>query len=404
MYKCVIKLALWIERYNKVMGNFDLQMQYLQETYKKLERLGWNHNKATWLVKNNNNQRLFVWKEIELEMTGIYQKLQTIFSRNLVSISEIVRVDDKVIVVIEEYVSGATLEELIPTGKIDEKMAVDIVRQLLEVLSILHGQNIIHRDINPKNVLLSTDGVVKLLDFGIARETKEYQDKDTTILGTAGYAAPEQYGFQQTDGRTDIYSLGVLFHVMLTKKLPEGSICQETKYQRFIQKCISLDPNQRYQSTLEAYRDLDFHEEKHIAPAHTAGNHLLHLGNEKSDHIEVSTKNPYIPAGFRSNVLWKKILAGCFYVIMGIYMVGSIAECAKTPIAFVLEFIAVMVYLVLSFVFLTNYGDWIHRIWPFSRIKRKWEMFVRVTLFIAAFYYGYTLEMYVRVTMLGLKP
>ena len=64
-----------------------------------------------------------------------------------------------------------------------------------------------------------------MIDFGISRKTKEGRTKDTTFLGTAGYAAPEQFGFMQTDIRSDIYSIGVVFHEMLTGKMPEGNKC-----------------------------------------------------------------------------------------------------------------------------------------------------------------------------------
>lgn len=394
------------------MGNWDMQLAYMQEVYKKLEKLAENQDKETWLVKNNMDKKLYIWKEIEIEMTDIYQKLRVISSKNLASVLDVVRIGDKA-VVIEEYISGNTLQELIQSKRIGEGMAVDIVCQLLEVLSVVHGQNIVHRDINPQNVLLSTDGVVKLLDFGIAREPKAGQGKDTTILGTAGYAAPEQFGFQQTDGRSDIYSLGALFHVMLTGRLPEGNICCKPEYRNFIQKCIALEPRQRYQSALEAYKDLENRRKTEEVTGNAdmagAGKESQDRGNSVYGQKEMATGaeeprgNPYIPVGFRSKKLWKKILAGSFYVMMGIYIPATAVECAATPVSFFLELAALMLYLVLSFVCLTNYGDWVHRMWPFSRLNEKWEMLIRFAFFLVAFNYGYDLEKYVKITMLGLK-
>lgn len=394
------------------MGNWDMQLAYLQEVYKKLDKLGENQNKETWLVKSNIDKKLYIWKEIELDMTAIYQKLKMVSSKNLASVMELVRIDDKAIV-IEEYISGDTLQELIPSGGIGEGMAVNITRQLLEVLSVLHGQNIVHRDINPGNILLSTDGVVKLLDFGIAREPKEGQGKDTTILGTAGYAAPEQFGFQQTDGRSDIYSLGVLFYVMLTGRLPDGNIYCQPKYQNFIRKCISLEPRERYQSALEAYRDLEYSreagEDKKSAGTARGRAEIENMENSSYSQKEMAAGaeqpkiNPYIPVGFRRKGFWKKFLAGCFYAMWGIYIIAMAVECAVTPVSFLLELVALMLYIVLAFVCLTNYGDWLHRVWPLSKINKRWEMLIRFTLFCIVFYYGYELEKYVWIVMLGFK-
>ena len=411
------------------MGNWDMQLQYLREVYKKLDRLGENMGKETWLVKSNIDRKLYIWKEIDMEMTGVYQRLRMISSRNLASILDLIRIDDRIII-IEEYISGDTLEELVQSKRINERMAQMVVRQLLEVLSVLHRQNIVHRDINPGNVLVSTDSVVKLLDFGIARMPKEGQGRDTTILGTAGYSAPEQFGFQQTDARSDIYSLGVLFHVMLTGRQPQGNVCCHPAYQKFIQKCIALEPNQRYQNVLEAYRGLEgCKEEGEKTGSHNPGNYAAgnnpgdcivdsglgntakgtipenvgNYGQEAAVGMAKPKVNPFVPVGFRSKVLWKQFLAGSFYVVMAIYMVEMVRECAVTPQSFFLELTALMLYAVLAFVCLTNYGDWVHRMWLLSKISAKWEMLIRFLLFCLTFYSGYELETYVRIVLLGLK-
>lgn len=398
-----------------------MQLQYLQEVYKKLDKLGENMGKETWLVKSYVDKKLYIWKEVELEMTGVYQSLRTVSSRNLASILDLIRIDDRIIV-IEEYISGDTLQELIQSKRISERMARMVVQELLEVLSVLHSLNIVHRDINPGNVLVSTDCVVKLLDFGIARMPKEGKGRDTTILGTAGYAAPEQFGFQQTDARSDIYSLGVLFHVMLTGRLPQGNVCCHPAYQGFIQKCIALEPKQRYQNVSEAYRELEgiwgtggkaeSGNPENRAVNNNMGNYTKDstnsgkdgdCGGEAATGVVKPKVNPYVPVGFRSKVLWKQLLAGSFYVTMAIYIVGMAVECAVTPQSFLLELAALMLYIVIAFVCLTNYGDWVHRIWPFSKLSRKWVMLIRFFLFCIAFNYGYDLEKYVRIVMLELK-
>ena len=127
-----------------------------------------------------------------------------------------------------EYVHGETLEQVLarsPSGRLAEDQAIQIITRIAEVLDYLHtwvdprtGQPspIIFRDLKPGNIMVQPDGTLKLIDFGIARFFKPGQSHDTQRLGTPGYAAPEQYGTGQTGARSDVYSLGVLLHQLLT--------------------------------------------------------------------------------------------------------------------------------------------------------------------------------------------
>ncbi|MCS7282627.1 MAG: protein kinase [Anaerolineae bacterium] len=121
-----------------------------------------------------------------------------------------------------EFVEGETLARRLqrsPGHRLPLQEALAIVRQLCDVLEYLHSQKppVIFRDLKPSNIMLTPEGRVKLIDFGIARFFKPGQRQDTVNLGTPGYAAPEQYGgLGQSDPRTDIYSLGVLLHQMVT--------------------------------------------------------------------------------------------------------------------------------------------------------------------------------------------
>ncbi len=119
-----------------------------------------------------------------------------------------------------EYVPGETLESALaqaPRG-FAEQQALVWAGQLAVVLDYLHQQNppVIFRDLKPGNVMVQPDGTLKLIDFGIARLFKPGQTQDTVPLGTAGYAAPEHYGRAQTDARSDVYTLGVVVHQLLT--------------------------------------------------------------------------------------------------------------------------------------------------------------------------------------------
>src|SRR5450755_790290 len=120
-----------------------------------------------------------------------------------------------------DFIEGETLEEHLNGlrgKKIPLERVFDIALQLCSVLDYLHTRNpaIIFRDLKPANIMLTHAGHVYLIDFGIARHFKPGQSKDTTALGSSGYAAPEQYGKSQTTPRADIYSLGATLHQLLT--------------------------------------------------------------------------------------------------------------------------------------------------------------------------------------------
>ncbi|MCE1246874.1 MAG: serine/threonine protein kinase [Firmicutes bacterium] len=121
---------------------------------------------------------------------------------------------------VEEYAEGDTLRKLIDAGKISWEKTSIIALKILDVLQYVHDQKIVYRDLKPENVIIQTGNNIKIIDFGIAREFKKGKDKDTVIMGTPGFAAPEQYGTAQTDFRTDIYSLGALMHNMITGEDP----------------------------------------------------------------------------------------------------------------------------------------------------------------------------------------
>jgi serine/threonine protein kinase len=117
-----------------------------------------------------------------------------------------------------EYIEGETLQKQLARGAapFSEVQLCAWARELCDVLGYLHSQDppIIFRDIKPDNIMIDRDGHVRLIDFGIVRFFKPGRNKDTTLLGTPGYASPEQYGSGQTDARSDVYSLGAtLFHL-----------------------------------------------------------------------------------------------------------------------------------------------------------------------------------------------
>ncbi|MCM1023609.1 MAG: protein kinase [Prevotella sp.] len=144
-------------------------------------------------------------------------------------------------IVTEEFIEGKTLL----AANLDGKKTVRAMVQLCAALEFIHGFGIVHRDIKPSNILFANDGNIRLIDFEAARFVRNDKDKDTRYLGTDGFAPPEQYGFSQTDFRTDIYAAGQTFKTLL------GSLSADKKYAKIIKKATALDPAERYQSAKE---------------------------------------------------------------------------------------------------------------------------------------------------------
>lgn len=180
--------------------------------------------------------------------------------------------DEDNIYIVEEFVEGISIEDELKNVKsIEEKIIVQWAKEICGALIYLHNLKpnpIIYRDMKPSNIMITKNNKVKIIDFGIAREYKSHADSDTTYIGTRGYAAPEQYGTSQTDGRTDIYSLGVtLYHmatglgpndppydIMPIRKLKEN-LSEGLEY--IIEKCTRPNPKERYQSAELLLSDLN---------------------------------------------------------------------------------------------------------------------------------------------------
>jgi len=163
-----------------------------------------------------------------------------------------------------EYVSGETLEKVARrTDRFSTEQALEWAGQLAAVLDYLHNLDspLIYRDLKPSNVMLQPNGELKLIDFGIARFFKPGQSLDTVNLGTPGFSAPEQYGQSQSDPRSDVYSLAVLLHHLLTGFNPAVSPLNLPPVQQLrpelafkistaISQALELDPARRFLSVM----------------------------------------------------------------------------------------------------------------------------------------------------------
>lgn len=175
-----------------------------------------------------------------------YTRLKDITHQNIPIVYDALNFDDGQIVV-EEFVNGITVAEMLEQNKFSYRTAKKIVFQLCHALVVLRSINVVHRDIKPENIIVTSDGTVKLIDFNASRIHTEGKQKDTVVLGTIGYAPPEQYGISQSDQKSDIYSLGVLLNVMLTGVHPSKKLARG-RAGKIVLKCTQIDPNHRFQN------------------------------------------------------------------------------------------------------------------------------------------------------------
>lgn len=165
--------------------------------------------------------------------------------------------------ILREYVPGIPLDQYAKTP-LPEKQAVEIGQKLCGALAYLHGLNppVIHRDIKPCNIIIEPESAkITLIDFDIARRYTPDAKNDTIFMGTQSFSPPEQYGYSQTDNRSDIYALGVVLCWMLTGESNTTEAADRIRSEalrRIVRRCTAFDPAKRYTSVVKVQRDLKY--------------------------------------------------------------------------------------------------------------------------------------------------
>ncbi len=198
---------------------------------------------------------------------------------NICTIHDIQELSDGQMFIAMDYYSGPSLQELLQGGPVELDRAIGLVLQILQGLEKAHQQGIVHRDIKPANVLTTDDGLVKIVDFGLAKATgASLLTREATTLGTVAYMSPEQARGSEIDHRTDIWSVGVLLYELLTGTRPFASDYDQAviygilnedprpvaelrpeageDVQRVVAKALAKDPEERYQSCSAFEQDL----------------------------------------------------------------------------------------------------------------------------------------------------
>ena len=256
-----------------------------------------NEGHQVWLVQHAETGKFFVRKSTHYYTLAVFRLLRDNPIPNMPRIFELFE-DGNTLHIIEEYISGTTLEELVITqGPFSVAITAEWTHQLCEIIERLHccTPPIIHRDIKPSNIILAYDGRIKLLDLSAARQSNYDKSQDTVIMGTAGYAAPEQYGFSSSSESTDIYAVGVLMNKLLTGKLINEQV-HSGDLSKIIARCTQLDPSKRYERIDLLDKDLYRYIEDPLAK-------------------RISFRN-YLPPGFRSGNIVIMLLALLGYCIV----------------------------------------------------------------------------------------
>ncbi len=245
--------------YEKFFSQYELYDEITPKTINK------NDQKVTRIYnafhKETSSTRILKICE-KNNLSTVCESLKKVRHPNVAVVYDYVYYNDDTYI-LEEKLHGCTLaEKLDIKGELSTKEVARIVMAVCDGLSVLHEKKppIIHNDIKPSNIYICDDGNVKVFDFDISRTYKEKAVQNTVLMGTEDYASPEHHGFGgQTDQRSDIYSLGVTMHKMLSGRTLNEK--RKTTYtgelSRIIDKCVQKEPDERYQSVKLLKKDLE---------------------------------------------------------------------------------------------------------------------------------------------------
>ncbi|EEJ1214559.1 serine/threonine protein kinase [Listeria innocua] len=380
----------------------EMTLAFIEEQYKELDNLNNKENPAV-LTRNTATGELLVRKIIPISFAPVLEELKKLSSNYLPKI-EVMIPNGSELIVYEEYINGKNLADLMKVNApFDADEVTRLMLMLSDALTELHTNAIIHRDIKPSNIMISSDGVLKLIDFDASRVFEVGKNQDTVNLGTIGYAAPEQYGYSQTDARSDIYSIGVLMLELLRGKnnLPDKETA--TSLEKIAMQAASFDPEQRFQ-TIQEFRTAI----KNDSLGPTFVSELTDLGDfttieDSADEINWATSTDeyekdfipwykYIP-GFRTGHTWKMVVAVLGYIFMAFGLFTPPTEGVKMNN--IENFFANFFLIFPAFIIFTNLcGIWskLPLLKSFSKGTRKTGIVVYI--FVCIIIYGIYTEIF----------
>lgn len=256
-----------------------------------------NSEHKIYLVQHRESGKIYIKKILDVYNPSIYEYL---FAHPITGIPKVYNIyeENGLLTLIEEFVSGMSLQEIIDARTLTLDLIVRFMIELCSILEKLHVLEppIIHRDIKPSNIIITSCKHVFLIDFNAAKYLTDTAGHDTVLLGTKGYAAPEQYGFGFSTPRTDIYALGILL-----KELCAALPVPTNIFDTVIRKCTEMNPSDRMETVQELKSEIE----------------KLQIQNSKKPQRSVSViwKNFVLP-GFRTKTPWKMLTAFPIYLFI----------------------------------------------------------------------------------------
>lgn len=252
--------------------------------------------------------------------------------------------------VIEAFIVGRVLYDLLPMD--NEDTIVEYALQIVDALSWLHEKGIVHRDLKPENIMV-IDHHIKIIDFDIAKKVVKDTRRDTHVLGSVGYAAPEQYGFSSSDDKTDIFAFGNVLNEMKCGYVASEHLC-EGKLRSVVLRCTKIDPDRRYGDIKTLKRE------------------LLRIKQHKSR---------YRLPGFRSNQIGHKIIASIGYLFIVVFSLTVITGDGEDMLSNINVKIFSFYFFGTIIVVATNYLD-IQQYNPFPKHRKVGSFLMWFTIFV----------------------
>jgi serine/threonine protein kinase len=327
-----------------------------------------NESHGIYLVQNLTSNRIFVKKILDVYNIDIYKKLQFNPVPGTPRIIEFHEQNNQ-LTIIEEYISGTPLQEKLLEGVSLNDVKTYMV-DLCSILKKLHAfaPPIVHRDLKPSNIIITNFNRACLIDFNAAKNYSSSANEDTRLLGTHGYAAPEQYGFGSSSPQTDIYSLGVVLKEML-------SSCKQypSELDMIVSKCTQMNPSERYSDISELE------------------NALHGISSPTTTEKKQESITSFIPPGFRTLTPWKMVVATPIYALI-LWLCLTLEVKNVYGLALWVERIfCLAMFLTIIFGFF-NYRD-IQRFVPLCQNKNPLIRLLGTTLLVIAIVFSLLLSM-----------
>jgi serine/threonine protein kinase len=250
-----------------------------------------------YLVQHRETHKIYVKKILDIYNLHIYKYLQNHRITGIPKLYDIYE-ENEHLTIVEEFISGTSLQEIIDSHALSISFIIQIMCELCDILEQLHGLNppIIHRDIKPSNIIITPYEHVVLIDFNAAKYLTCQNETDTVLLGTRGYAAPEQYGFGSSTPQTDIYALGILL-----KELVAALPVATDKFDAIISSCTQINPSDRMKSVSQLKAEIMRHKTHDTS---------------KMQPVKCAAWQDYLPPGFRAKTPWKMLTASVIYIFI----------------------------------------------------------------------------------------